>query len=55
MILYMNYKNNVYKIENVNESAGRFSKPPKNFTTYFVNSPYLYIYVFYIFYKSKVD
>ena len=53
-ILYLNYKNNVYKIENVNESAGRFSKPPKNFTTYFVNSPYLYIYVFYIFYKSKV-
>ena len=54
MILYLNYKNNVYKIENVNESTGRFSKPPKNFTTYFVNSPYLYIYVFYIIYKSKV-
>ena len=29
-------------------------EPPKNFTTYFVNSPYLYIYVFYIIYKSKV-
>ena len=29
MILYLNYKNNVYKVEIVNEGGGRQSKKPK--------------------------
>ena len=33
MILYLNYKNNVYKIENLNKKSGRWSKILKNFTT----------------------
>ena len=33
MILYLNYKNNVYKVENLNEKSGRWSKILKNLTT----------------------
>ena len=34
MILYLNYKNNVYKVENVNEGGGRYSKKKtKNLST----------------------
>ena len=29
MILYLNYKNNVHKVEIVNEGGGRQSKKPK--------------------------
>ena len=33
MILYLNYKNDVYKIKNLNEKSGRCSKILKNLTT----------------------
>ena len=29
MNLYLNYKNNDYKVENVNEKAGRYNQNPK--------------------------
>ena len=32
MILYLNYKNNVYKVENFNEKSGRQLKTNKNLT-----------------------
>ena len=32
VILYLNYKNNVYKVENLNEKSGRYLKMLKNLT-----------------------
>ena len=31
MILYLNYKNNIYKVENVNEGVVGSQKKPKTF------------------------